>query len=102
MFDFSKIILPIFRKIDSKILAKEIVSVQPMRDYPMSTGITNNEYWVDPGYNTLDHLKDAKMIYWLNVNIPNEFPPRWYVRYRIFYFSKETDRTMFLLRWSEE
>lgn len=106
-----KTLIPIIRKQMPALVAQHIVGVQPMTMdlYPKEIIIGYEQeqpdypHWVEPrNYSRKDY---ADIDVWLTNNMgPGGWGlgpyTRWCASSRKYWFRKESDRTMFLLKWS--
>jgi hypothetical protein len=101
-----KLLIPIIRKIVPTIIAQDIVNVQPMlQERKMSTGCNEEQeysYWAMPvGYSIKDY---ADIDTWLTATMGEggwgNKQSRWIGSNSRYWFRKESDRTMFILKWS--
>ena len=107
MSDWSKVLLPLIRKVYPQMVAHQIVGVQPMnmepqqrlqaRDEPFNMypyiAQRHADLW-DLGFN---HSDLVGMKEWCNATLESS---SWHYLQGKFFFRNETDRTMFMLRWS--
>lgn len=104
-----KTLIPIIRKQLPALVAQDIVGVQPMHLDPKEMIIGHEPeqpdypHWVEPrNYSRRDY---ADIDVWLTNNMgPGGWwqgqNGRWCASNRKYWFRKESDRTMFLLKWS--
>ena len=112
--DFTKVILPMIRKILPSTIARELVSVQPMTDFidkyrlKLETGVSydpENEmpewYWVKCHQVLFEQLDE--MTAWCKSTFGKVGGDLWQldISQRTFLFTHERDQMVFLLRWSE-
>ena len=114
--EIRKIIMPMIRKVMPGIIAKDIVSVQPMDivlEWRTGEGkgqMCDTEYWVQAPTSMGDvfairskHFQKktdiAAMQIWCEETFGMEYATDWYKQGSTFYFLNETDRTAFVLRW---
>lgn len=116
-----KIIMPMIRKVMPSVIAHQILSVQPM--IPLSPNKTElrcgTAYlagkkagdwftvfvvppfrFVTKGMLTASELK-SEHYKWAQATFGPETNETWFERDSRFYFRKESDQTMFVLRWAE-
>jgi hypothetical protein len=106
--DWAKVLLPMIRKVYPTMIAQQIVGAQPMTmpesptrlqayDEPFNMypyiAQRHSSMW-DLGFNPKD-LQDMKE--WCVATLQSS---SWHYLQGKFFFRNETDRTMFMLRWS--
>ncbi len=113
MNEFAKIFIPMIRKIVPTVIAQDIIGVQPMSDTEMKVGEGWYEegkyfYWVSPP-------ASIGMIFAYGSALENDCyrwcqetfgecgnkDGIWFYVASKYYFSREEDRTMFIMRWSK-
>lgn len=108
-------LIPMLRKIVPAVVAQEIVSVQPMQinmsldvyEKPIhgaryycvevkgwGLGWTDMENWAKATYGEPGEVWPQDNFLWPEA-------PRWVMNNRTFWFRKESDRTLFILKWSK-
>ena len=105
--DEFKLLIPLIRKLAPSFIAEELVSVQPIiQGRHMSIGCDEEQeysYWAMPaGYSMQDY---ADMDAWLTASMGEggwgNKQSRWIGSSSRYWFRKDSDRTMFILRWSQ-
>ena len=107
MSDYTKILIPLIRNLMPQVIASQIVGVQPMSIEPPTRLQAHDEPfnmypWIaqrhialwDLGFDAKD-LEDMKA--WCVTTLQSS---SWHYLQGKFFFRNETDRTMFMLRWS--
>ena len=116
------VLLPIIRRTLPNLIAQQLVGVQPMtnlgtRRQELGTYETGSViwYWVRPEEPAVLDLADPRHspAHWDEVEAwcletfgpPNPWaeerdPHRWHASARKYYFRREADRTMFIMKWS--
>ena len=105
--DELKVLIPIIRKMVPSFIAQSIVDVQPMfQERTMSIGYNEEQeyaYWAMPvGYSMQDYADiDAWLTSAMGKGGWSDKQSRWIGSNSRYWFRKESDRTLFLIRWSE-
>ena len=111
-----KVIMPSIKSIIPKIIAQEIVGVQPMTSQPMTVGEMDHAcstwYWAQPASNPgeIFELDKTRQYYhdietWIEEHCGpqgswHDPDCRWWASNRKYIFKNKEDRTLFVLRWS--
>lgn len=107
MSDWQSVLIPMIRKITPQLIAQELVGVQPMGPLrkELELGYSAEQsysYWVMP--KNFTNFDWASMDNWLKEVMGDggwhDTDSRWIGSDRRYWFKKESDRTMFVLRWS--
>lgn len=120
----NKILIPLIRKLTPKLIADEIVGVQPMtantgsifdifdvdRKDSVNVGYSpeyEQPYWAEPiagGIFSRRQQRYADIDEWVRKTFGDSNEgwknPRWSASNRKYWFKYEKDRTLFVMRWS--
>lgn len=111
MNEFAKILLPMIRKVVPGVIAQDIIGVQPMMDpnvFTIGEGLRSGEkyfYWARPPVNigqvfSYGSPLENDCYRWCHETFGeiNDTSPWFYLESK-YYFAREEDRTMFVLKW---